>query len=156
MIHSNFGPVERIVKFESFEEGILDYSDEIMNFIQSSKITLMYGQMGAGKTALVRAICRELNCSEEVSSPTFSLINEYIPKNKKYSITGIYHMDLYRLNSIEEAMNIAIEDHFWSGKHCIIEWPQLILPLLQQGEYQEIFIETLDNNQRSYTLKFAL
>ena len=142
--------------FESSEEELCKFCPQILEFIQTNKITLLYGQMGAGKTALMRAICKELACSSEVSSPTFSLINEYIPNNKKYAIHGIYHMDLYRLNSLDEALNIAIEDHLWSGKHCFIEWPQLILPLLQKGEFQEIFIETLENNQRSYTLKFAL
>jgi tRNA threonylcarbamoyladenosine biosynthesis protein TsaE len=148
--------VKESIHFESSEEELYKFCPQILSFIQSNKITLLYGQMGAGKTALIRAICKELDCSGEVSSPTFSLINEYIPTNKNFTIHGIYHMDLYRLNSLEEALNIAIEDHLWSGKYCFIEWPQLILPLLQKGEYQEIFIETLENNQRSYTLKFAL
>jgi len=77
------------------------------------------GEMGAGKTTLIRFICAELGVQDEVSSPTFSLVNEYLTARKE----TIYHFDLYRLNTPEEALGFGIEEYLDSGKLCLIEWP---------------------------------
>lgn len=144
----------QIHKIESFEADLGQYMDHFIQCIAASPINLIFGQMGTGKTSLVRAIGQHLHFAHEVSSPSFALINEYQIASNSFNISGMYHIDLYRLKNINEAMDIAIEDHLWSGKHCLIEWPELILPLLKGARYQEIWIETLENNKRSYTLKF--
>lgn len=104
-------------------------------------IWLFRGQMGAGKTTLIKAICKELGVAHSVQSPTFSLVNEYQSKDGK----KIYHFDLYRLKNVQEALAIGIEDYLDSGEICLIEWPE------QAEELWEIphttFLLTLDDAQ---------
>lgn len=100
--------------------------DEIQSvaklFIQQvthRKIFAFHGQMGAGKTTLIHALCNEWQVKDIVSSPTFSIINEY--DNKTGSI---FHIDLYRLTDMEEAINAGVEDCICSGSRCLVEWPE--------------------------------
>ena len=89
----------------------------------SSKIPsiwLFRGQMGAGKTTLIKEICKELGVKHTVQSPTFSLVNEYHTENDQI----IYHFDLYRLKNVQEALSIGIEDYLDSGNICLVEWPE--------------------------------
>ncbi|MEM6723375.1 MAG: tRNA (adenosine(37)-N6)-threonylcarbamoyltransferase complex ATPase subunit type 1 TsaE, partial [Bacteroidota bacterium] len=102
-------------------------ADQILETCKSEKKFAFYGDLGAGKTTLIQRICQQLNSTDNVSSPTFSLVNEY-----DYPDGMIFHMDLYRLNSIEEALDIGIEGYLDSGHYCFIEWPAVILPLLDQ------------------------
>jgi len=113
----------------------------------SKSIILLYGDMGAGKTTFTQYLLHALGSREEVSSPTYSIINEYLcPADK------IYHMDLYRLETIEEALDLGIEEYLQSGSLCIIEWPQLIVDLLDPDEYHTIKIEILDKSTRRIIL----
>lgn len=93
--------------------------------LKSSSVVAFEGEMGAGKTTLIRFICNELGVQDEVSSPTFSLVNEYLTAKGE----TIYHFDLYRLNTPEEALGFGIEEYLDSGKLCLIEWPENL------GEY---------------------
>lgn len=90
------------------------------------------GEIGAGKTTLIKAICRLLGTEEKVSSPTFSLVNEY----KDREGLTFYHMDLYRLHDTEEAVDIGIEEYLDSGQRCLIEWPGLIEHLLPENTFR--------------------
>ena len=108
---------------------------EILKDCDDSKIFVFYGNLGAGKTTLIKTLCHQLGYTEEVTSPTFSLVNHY-----KTEITDIYHMDLYRLKDEEEALEIGIEEYLYSGAYCFIEWPQVIIPLLVE-EYYKVTIE---------------
>lgn len=92
----------------------------ISSIINKSNIWLFRGEMGAGKTTLVKEICRQLHVENSVQSPTFSLINEY--KTKEGEI--IYHFDLYRLKNLKEAIDIGIEEYIDSNRLCLIEWPE--------------------------------
>ena len=96
----------------------------VLNLCPNQKKFAIYGEMGAGKTTLVKAMAKILGATDEVASPTFSLINEYAGKEP------IYHIDLYRLNSLQEALDIGIEDYLYSSHYCFIEWPGLIESLL--------------------------
>jgi len=100
---------------------------KILDFAGDEKVFLFYGQMGAGKTTLVNALCRELGVTENTSSPTFAIVNEYraSPKN-------IFHFDFYRLKNQTEAMDIGFEEYLDSGKYCFIEWPEKIPDLLPE------------------------
>jgi len=92
----------------------------------------LYGEMGAGKTTFVKAFCRHLGVKETTASPTFSLVNQYSYTEKDGSTALVYHLDLYRLKSLQEALDIGIEDLLYDPWYCIIEWPQLAEPLLPE------------------------
>ena len=103
-------------------------------------------EMGAGKTTLIKKICEELGVEDEMSSPTFSIVNEYLSSKEK----EIYHFDFYRLEDIEEAIDIGIEDYLYSGNLCLLEWPAIIESLLPD-EYLQISIKLVGQNTRSLT-----
>ena len=106
-------------------------------------ILLLEAPMGAGKTTLIKALCSELGVMQAVSSPTFSLVNSYQDSEGK----TLYHFDLYRLNSLEEALDIGIEEYLDSGARCMIEWPERVRPLLSDA-FHQIQIEPLGANTR--------
>lgn len=116
----------------------------ISNFYQESKVWCFYAEMGAGKTTLIKKICEELRVVDQMSSPTFSIINEYETSN----FEKIYHFDFYRLESMEEALNIGVEEYLDSGNLCLIEWPEIVEPLLPIN-YLEIVIKLVGDNARS-------
>lgn len=95
----------------------------------TSRTLLFYGDMGVGKTTLIKALVKALGSLDNVSSPTFSIVNEYEMNDEK-----IYHFDLYRINDLEEAYNFGIEDYLDSNHWVIIEWPQIIEPILSGDE----------------------
>lgn len=100
---------------------------ELLEAGRGVSVWLLSGQMGSGKTTFTRALCDFLGTSDHVSSPTYSIVNEYVLSSGE----KIYHFDLYRLESLSEAQDIGIEEYLDSGVWCIIEWPNLIEGLLQ-------------------------
>ena len=107
------------------------------------KIWAFHGEMGAGKTTFIHALCEALQVHDVISSPTFAIINEY-----KSPMAGtIYHMDWYRLKDEEEAIQAGIEDSLFSGNVCLIEWPEKAAGLLPEDTLH-IHIETIDENTR--------
>ena len=119
---------------------------EIIELI-SGKVVLFYGQMGVGKTTLIKEICKSLHTEDIISSPTFSLVNEYRTQNDE----PIYHFDFYRIESEEEALDIGVEDYFYSGDWCLIEWPNNIENLLPLDAV-EIHLSHADDGKRSIQL----
>jgi tRNA threonylcarbamoyladenosine biosynthesis protein TsaE len=107
------------------------------------RIWAFYGEMGAGKTTLIKAICKELKVDQHVTSPTFNLINEYEAENNDL----IYHFDFYRLDDFEEALNIGTMEYFDSGELCLLEWPEKIETLLPEIR-RNIYIQIVNNSQR--------
>ena len=113
-----------------------------------NKTLLFYGQMGVGKTTLIKELCKSLGVLDNISSPTFSLVNEYqTAKNDK-----VYHFDFYRIEDEEEAYDIGIEDYFDSKNWCFVEWPENIENLLPLDAV-EIHLSLLDDEQRNIQLK---
>lgn len=112
-----------------------------------TKTILFYGNMGVGKTTLIKALVKELGSLDTISSPTFSIVNEYELPNDK-----IFHFDLYRINTIEEAYNFGIEEYLDSEHWIFIEWPELIKPLLS-ANFDVINLEINTDNIRKLTLK---
>ena len=90
------------------------------------RVFAFYGQMGAGKTTFIAAVCKALGIEEPVNSPTFAIVNEYVADNGE----TVYHFDCYRLNTLRDALNIGIEEYFASGNICFIEWVENIEELL--------------------------
>lgn len=109
----------------------------------SSKTLLFYGDMGVGKTTLIKALVKAIGSHDNVSSPTFSIVNEYEFQNEK-----IYHFDLYRINDLEEAYNFGIEDYLDSESWVIIEWPQIIEPILSGTECVLNLTNTSENKRQ--------
>lgn len=110
----------------------------------------LHGEMGAGKTTLVHAVCAHLGVKDLVSSPTFAIINEY----RSPQCGTIYHMDWYRLKNEEEAIQAGIEDALLSGQLCLVEWPDRAPGLLPENTLH-IFLDTVDENTRTLSTKPA-
>jgi tRNA threonylcarbamoyladenosine biosynthesis protein TsaE len=113
-----------------------------------NKVLLFNGEMGAGKTTLIKKLCENLGVNEPTSSPTFSLVNEYYTANNQY----IYHFDCYRLKTEIEALDMGIDEYLYSGHWCFIEWAEKISNLIPE-EHSVITIEVLADGNRKLTLK---
>ncbi len=113
---------------------------------KNQKILLFYGEMGAGKTTFIKAFCEVLRVEDTVSSPTFSIVNEYA-----YPEGIIYHFDFYRLKNQTEALDLGLEEYLYSDEYCLIEWPEKIPDLLPEN-YLEISLEVQPNQQRKLTV----
>ena len=125
-------------------KSIEEYN-EVSAYLKSldhSKIICFRGELGAGKTCLVKNFCEHLQCTEVASSPTFSIVNEYINPEGT-----IYHFDLYRMNSIEEVIDIGIEEYLFSDSYCLIEWPEIIIGKLL-NDYIDVSIQVQEDNSR--------
>jgi tRNA threonylcarbamoyladenosine biosynthesis protein TsaE len=114
----------------------------------STKTILLYGDMGVGKTTLIKYIVKVIGSHDEVSSPTFSIVNEYESKNDL-----IYHFDLYRIKDLEEAYNFGIEDYLYSNKWVIIEWPNIIESIVPK-QFDRIDLELNADNSRTLKLNY--
>ena len=108
-----------------------------------------YGELGAGKTTLIQEMCRQSGVSQEVTSPTFALVNEYTGSDERV----IYHFDFYRIEEPEEVLDIGFEEYISSGNICFMEWPEKIEPFLPDNTLR-IFISVQQNNARLLRLDF--
>jgi tRNA threonylcarbamoyladenosine biosynthesis protein TsaE len=109
-----------------------------------------YGEMGAGKTTIIKEICHILKVKDITSSPSFSLINQYVTDSGR----TIFHFDFYRINRKEEVFDLGYEEYFFGDSLCLIEWPEKIETLLPEFHYR-IDIELLDKRQRLLKIKLV-
>jgi len=129
----------------------LDQIQEVAQQILESnpkKIILFNGEMGVGKTTLIKELCKSLGVTDATSSPTFSLVNEYYTTNNQ----TVYHFDFYRLNKETEALDMGVDDYLYSGNWCFIEWSEKIENLIPE-EHSTITIELMADEKRELKLQ---
>ena len=117
-------------------------AEAIIAHAGNNRIFLFYGDMGAGKTTLIKSLCSALGTSDTVTSPTFAIVNEYQTVKDK-----IYHFDFYRLKNQTEALDMGYEEYFYAGAWCFIEWPEKIPDLLPLN-YTRVSIAALGDGSR--------
>lgn len=122
-------------------------ANQVIDSCMKSKIICFEGDLGAGKTTLVEEICRTLGSRDELSSPTYSILNEYSSEGG-----SILHADLYRLKSLEEALDLGIEDYLYSGHYCLIEWHQIAESILPRP-YYVVHLRTISERERELLLE---
>lgn len=129
-------------------ENIDQAAAQLLQAAGDKKVIAFYGEMGAGKTTFIAALCKLLGVQSSVSSPTFSIINQY--GTSKGSM--LYHLDLYRLKNSEEAQQAGVEDCYYSGNICLVEWPEIAADLLPQ-ETVHCYLSLAGQNQRKLQIK---
>ncbi len=122
-------------------------AEEVLRLKGNRTFIAFYGDLGAGKTTLIKIICNFLHVNDAVSSPTFSLVNEY--QNNEGG--SIFHFDFYRIKNEVEALDMGCEEYFESGNLCLVEWPEKIPNLLPENRL-EVHIDA-DENERKFTIK---
>lgn len=127
-------------------EDLPEAAKELLSFLKgrSEQVCLFEGDMGAGKTTFIKELCRQLGVTDTVQSPTFSIINEYRTEEGR----PVYHFDFYRIEEVEEAVQIGAEEYFYSGELCLIEWPSRVAPILPDGCIQ-LHIKVARDNSRN-------
>ena len=124
-----------------------DVAEAVIERLDGRNVVALYGPMGAGKTTLISAIMEHLGSTDNVTSPTFALVNQYNTANEQ----PVYHFDFYRINRIEEAFDMGYEEYFYSGDLCLVEWPELVEQLLPE-EAMVVKIEILSPTERKFTI----
>ncbi|MBC34965.1 MAG: tRNA (adenosine(37)-N6)-threonylcarbamoyltransferase complex ATPase subunit type 1 TsaE [Bacteroidetes bacterium] len=125
-------------------EELNDAAKKLLEAYPDNRLFAFNGSMGAGKTTFIKSICAELGVHEDVVSPTFSIVNEYI------SDTGeaMYHFDFYRIKKKEEILDIGSDDYFYSGSYCFMEWPELVEELLPESIVYISIKENIEDGSR--------
>ena len=129
-------------------EDLKSAAEDILKHCNESRIFLFHGDLGTGKTSLIKYLCEYLGNGDTVNSPTFSIINQYPLDSKNV----IYHMDLYRIKDIDELQDIGIDEYLFSNEYCFIEWPKLIYQIYDDYCYQ-IKIEVDENKCRKIEVR---
>ncbi len=114
----------------------------LLHTFSGHRVFALFGNMGAGKTTFIKALCRKLHVKDVVNSPTFAIVNEYLDSKGE----SIYHFDFYRLKKESEAIDIGYEEYVYSGCYCFMEWPEKIENLLPEG-YVSVRFDTDDETE---------
>ncbi len=141
--------ITKTIEYEGIHQ-LHTVSEEILNFTKDNSLFAIYGDMGAGKTTLIKSLCSVLGVKSNVSSPTFSVINEYVIEIDNKTESGnfekeVYHMDFYRIDEQREVFDMGYENYFFGKSYCFIEWPEIIESLLPE-KYVELRIIKSDKS----------
>lgn len=132
----------------NFTLGEIDKAaKQLLSVSAGYNVFAFHGEMGAGKTTLIHALCEALGVKDTISSPTFSIINQYNTANGK----TVYHMDLYRVKDESEAINAGVEDCLYSGNVCLVEWPDKAAGIFPEDTLH-MTITSVDDNTRKLKL----
>ena len=137
--------------FKDSLEELNDFASRFWKTIEGKKLFAFHGAMGAGKTTIITALCKEKGVKDTISSPTFSIINEYRFTNNEGE-KKIYHLDLYRLNSMEEIILAGVEDCIFSGEICFVEWPEKVPEFLNENTVH-VYIDIMNSNIREVKIE---
>lgn len=132
-------------------EQLRDVAEELLTRFQDIRIFAFFAEMGAGKTTLIQSFCEKLNVVDVVNSPTFAVINEY----QTGSGVPIFHFDFYRLENLQEALDLGCEEYFYSRNYCFIEWANLVEEKLPKP-LLKINMDVLDNQTRQITVSLIV
>ena len=126
-------------------EELSQVSEYLLSLREESDIVAFYGPMGAGKTTLIKNLCHRMGVTDEVNSPTFAIVNEYVTMEGE----SVYHFDFYRIKKLEEVYDIGYENYFYSGNLCLLEWPEMIEPLMPEKFIRvDIALGNTDDSRR--------
>ena len=120
---------------------------DFLEAVGDNRLIAFCGHLGAGKTTFIKALCDRLGVCDNVCSPTFTIVNEY----RAASGEPVFHFDFYRIDSLREAQDLGLEEYFFSGCFCFMEWPEKIADLLPE-ETVEVRIESLDETTRKISV----
>lgn len=128
-------------------DDLPEIAKNLLDKFPEKRVFAFFAPMGAGKTTFIRELCSVLGAQDNVSSPTFAIINEY----RTTSGNSIFHFDFYRIKKIAEAINIGSEEYFYSGDYCFIEWPELIEEMLPEDAVKVTIAEDIETGNRIFT-----
>ena len=137
--------------FKVSANNLMGFATSFWRLVKNAKLFAFHGEMGAGKTTLITVLCKAKKVEDLISSPTYSIINEYRFYENNIE-KKIYHLDLYRLNSMEEIIQAGVEDCIYSGDICFIEWPEKIPEFLNENTVQ-VFIKIVDGATRQVKIE---
>lgn len=135
------------MEFQFSLDGLPQFAADFWKAVGASRVFAFHGNMGAGKTTIIEALCREKGVRSSMGSPTFSIINEY----RTLQGQSIYHIDLYRLRDEQEVVQTGVEDTVYSGELCFVEWPGKA-PQLFDEQTVHVYIEALSEKDRKVKL----
>lgn len=130
-------------------ENIEQIANEFIAKMGDNKLFAFYGEMGVGKTTFIKQLCKQLGVDGEITSPTFSLVNEYHTSEENI----LFHFDFYRIENPEEALDFGLYEYLDSGNICLMEWPEMIEDLLPE---ETVRVAITLNNDSSRTIKINL
>lgn len=130
------------------EEQLREVAEELLASLDGRTVVALRGEMGAGKTTLVRAVAEELGALDQVTSPTFALVNQY----EGGAGERIFHFDFYRIEDEREAFDLGYEEYFYSGDLCFVEWPEKIEALMPDS-VMEVTITVLGPTERRFEIR---
>ena len=136
--------------FKVSTNSLVDFATNFWDLVKNAKLFAFHGEMGAGKTTFIHALCDVKEVKDVVSSPTFSIINEYVYTRDDVA-KKIYHIDLYRLKDEEEALQAGIEDCLYSDHICLVEWPEKVASVLPDDTVH-IYISAINTRTRRLQL----
>ncbi len=134
------------IEIESLSE-LPKVAEAVLGELRGRSVVLFRGPMGAGKTTLISRMAAALGAEDTVTSPTFALVNQYEGEGGR----RIYHFDFYRINNVEEALDLGYEEYFYSGELCLVEWPEKIEPLLPE-DAMTVTITVGEDEHRCFTI----